>query len=182
MIPPICALCKLPMQPDEGTPGVWRCHKFPTHEYHDDADAELLPTAGARRLAAIDFGMPCPGCGAEMKPVRGTAGAWRCTDNPAHEFLMIDRPDPDQPRPQLEAAGKTALMVKAAPYWLSHLNLTGPISWAPQSNVTDGTRCLLTGPVAHGGGSKSGRSRKKGDKGGKKFTDSAWGEGGTNAK
>lgn len=128
-----------------GLEGVWQCTRFPSHEFNEDPDetADLVgdgrPPAAQKRGKKEEAPSPerCPKCRAIIK----TDDLGLYCDSAKHEGIY--RPPKDQP------------------YWLSHLGITAPLQDVRQSNITDGSLIVAPGPLQFGGGSKSGRKRKK---------------------
>jgi hypothetical protein len=133
--------------------------------------------------AGYCYRCPVPGCDQSIDlPPSGGGG------QPPRQACVKPEPMPEDNELIERAFGYQAGHVVDEARWKQHvarvqeqLNAMPGIPRVPQSNSRI-DYSLMNGPPAPGGGSKSGRRRKKNPKGGKKFIGSGYDEGGTNSK
>lgn len=171
MAMPICPVCRAAMLP--GDDGAHHCRRNPGHVLTVSNTAGAASSGGTRHCPS---NMACPLCEEEMVPVPGRSAAWHCTTDPRHEFevrpttrppLELIRHNPLLDRakgpltPSAPPAQEQGEEQKPPPFWLAHIGITMPLLPPLQSNMGPGDYCQPKGDIAPGGGSKSGKRKKK---------------------
>jgi hypothetical protein len=157
-MPPICPIDRAAMI--RGEDGVYRCRRQHRHEFQVIGRGAKAPVPATVHCPS---NMACPACGAEMRPAPGEYGVWICTAHPGHQLRLHPRAVCQPPRktikdsPLLDRATGGTVPV----HWLAHIGITSVLLPPPQSNAGPGDYCQPLGDIKAGGGSKSGRKRKK---------------------
>lgn len=129
-----------------GVPGVWQCPKREDHEFMEDP-----PKTPKARSKKPDTAVPKPSAKPSAPPSKcPKCSAWAkqddlgfYCDNAVHRGIYR-LPKSDEP------------------YWLAHLGITNPLQGVRQSSSEmDGAFLQGIGDIKKGGGSGSGRKRKK---------------------
>ncbi|WP_374712264.1 hypothetical protein [Symbiobacterium terraclitae] len=162
---PICPVDRAAMI--QGDDGVWRCRRQSRHEFR------VLGGGQPRPLGPLTYSslgnMACPACGAEMAPVIGEVGAWVCLADERHRLDLHPRlvcAPPTETMPRTKWTERSGGGVPLT-HWLAGIGITAVLLPPPQASGGDGSYCQPLGDIRPGGGSKSGRRRRKKPKGGK---------------